>query len=919
MAGLDDLDLDDMFNDDGDNLFDGLDIELDGTMGDIISNEKSQITAAVVAPPPKPRRTGGPRTKRTNPMLEKEEMEAAASGDGSSKRRKTKRKSKAPTPFGDEEDVDTQAALIEMHQPKKKRKAALKAKKATEELAIANQAKSTTAPVVNVNTAKRKKKGAAATAAAAVATASASTAITTSTGIPSIKANSTTSGNLALQTKLPTVAAAGRFGSGGLKRGTSTGAGAGAGPKTKKVKRKIKKTSTGTTTATATDSGTKQQAPTAAPSQPRIPPPKAESTDCGIPPSRVLFYPFLDGVPKQATLQKRKAYPMLDKLSSVLTSTIANSSSSSSSANAKEATGNGAEPGNDITNGSTNRTSTEHSAIFKLMLETYGGLSDKEKAGSEEKRAALLSGMPKLRETVEGLDKTKLVKDVFSVCWLLTRQYNLLKLSLENMENWCKDTFTEEDYEATYEEEEEIAKQKLRKWASATVKVKIALTGYREPKGVSPLEASLPPFAVAPPSVTSNKAAPTTAAGPKIAPSDASAVTTSSKPKKRKSSTAASTAKPPAAAKAKVEPLTPYPSLIPVVTKEPKTYADASAQTRRQLIMDRISYLATELEHVARQAPAGSAGQPTLNRNLESIPTEDPPLHTTRMWEWLQSAGFYRPLDQLSLRRLALHRAPEVHPRGHFLTTATRIQSSDDNKKPIRSDTNEGDYDMIEEEAEIKVSPESLFDRLQALLVEEDMETNERRTKNSIDIRLKSTVEKSNYESDELDEEADEESLGFLDDDDNFHELNTQNGSASSIAERDSPPSVVDLSRLSVEERTFVHLLSAGLIQQPIFPTVKLAKAAKKKMDEGADDSDDLVRVVGEMALDLSKMTSRNNSRIAFLQASTTGSDLIYNKKVEEEQASAIARCQNLLKRNKERAKKAKQKKVDSLNLNLPW
>lgn len=42
MAGLDDLHLDDMFNDDGDNLFEGLDIELDG-VGDIISNERRKL------------------------------------------------------------------------------------------------------------------------------------------------------------------------------------------------------------------------------------------------------------------------------------------------------------------------------------------------------------------------------------------------------------------------------------------------------------------------------------------------------------------------------------------------------------------------------------------------------------------------------------------------------------------------------------------------------------------------------------------------------------------------------------------------------------------------------------------------------------------------------------------------------------
>ena len=179
------------------------------------------------------------------------------------------------------------------------------------------------------------------------------------------------------------------------------------------------------------------------------------------------------------------------------------------------------------------------------------------------------------------------------------------------------------------------------------------------------------------------------------------------------------------------------------------------------------------------------------------------------------------------------------------------------------------------------------------------------------------------YDLDDEDDSDDEvESFGFLNDDDDIEDdiSNTPDQTTSRCAgsaEKKIPPTVADVSRLSIEERTFVHLSSAGLIQKSIFPSVKLAKSTKKALDGKDYEGDDLVGVVGAMALDLSKTTALNNSRISFLQATAAGSDLISNKQIEEEQAAVITRCQNMLKRSKEKAKKAKAKKADSLN--LPW
>ena len=95
--------------------------------------------------------------------------------------------------------------------------------------------------------------------------------------------------------------------------------------------------------------------------------------------------------------------------------------------------------------------------------------------------------------------------------------------------------------------------------------------------------------------------------------------------------------------------------------------------------------------------------------------------------------------------------------------------------------------------------------------------------------------------------------------------------------------------------------------------------------EQTAEDAmeDDLVNVIGEMSAELSTLTTRNNARIGFLESAMDPLEVAYQKQLEEEQASIIARCQSLLKRSKEKAKKSnKQRSTGSGikdDLNLPW
>ena len=782
MDALDDLDLDDMFAGDGDMLFEGLDIGLEDGMGDMIGGNTEAVAGGmgaaiepIAAPGPKTKRPGGPRTKRTNPMLEKAEKEEEAAGG--SKRRKTKRKNKLL------DDL-----IIDDEPPKKRRKATMKKAE----------------PVIATTKTKRRKK-------------------TDGPATSTLKSSTGTVGATGIARALPTssVAAAGQFG-GRLKK--------------TKVKRKLKKSDGSESLAAA---------PLVL-----LKPPKPEPTFGGLQPSSTFFYPFLESVPAESTMQKRKTYPIMDRVSSTLTSQLL-----SYAPKVQDMTAFGV---------------TEDSPIFKLMLETYENSEKDKKNFTLDKRAALLRVISHLRKMVHKADKQNLVKDIFAMCGLLTREYNFLKQTLENMKSWCKIEFDGDKYKETYEPP--IEQPKIKKWKSNTgvIRVKVVCTGFKEPKLSMPLLATLPPIVFDPSTRPLLSSSAATAKGiaasglKKGVPIPGSALSGAkgallSKTKKKGV----------LGDKTKTKAASQAPS-------GPKSYADSTPLARRQQIVERVSQLALELE--------SSLQKERVVGRLDPVPEEQPPLHTTRMWEWLQSAGFYKKGP--SSRILASIKSPKMHSRGPFQSTPRGILGRD---MAIDEDDNE-------KEETTQVSAASLFDRLQSMLVE--------------------VVSDDDTDSDD-EEDSDDESLGFLDDDgDNVDEDYESKVKALEEGELTTKPKfdIADLSELSLEERTFLHLSKAGFIKKTLYPSVNLITSTSKDEEKKIEDLGD---VIGAMSTDLTKITSMNNSRISYIERLTSDADVFYNKQVEEEQAVLIAKCQNLMKRTKEKAKKAKQKKDE--NLNLPW
>lgn len=608
---------------------------------------------------------------------------------------------------------------------------------------------------------------------------------------------------------------------------------------------------------------------------------------------------------------KRKQFSLLDKISSALHSSL----------NQATTPGPGGKGGGTATTQPPPDISAAlaagidmNSPIIQLLLESFEGISEKDKiAFGDTKKQALLASIPELRSLIQGMDTSKLLADLYGSCGLLTRQHNFLKACLSNMESWCKANFTDTDYRHAFSLPEPFRPEKVgtiitpanRKWKKSIITVKVAFAGHKDVKGTPPLLAKMPPVLVLPPEKKKKEEAP--------------------KKKKKKAtekSTTAAASSTPKASSAAAAAASKVPSA-------PKAYAECPPPERRERILERVAQLALALESQLNHRRTKRSALPTSPSAASSttskgpapppekaatvtasyIPDEEPPLHTARMWEWLEVAGFFNSTasssnsDGSSSKHASLRlQSPEIYPRGLLLPTPTRIQGrTEPNVEDMLGEQEEDPNIRDEKETAMQISSNGLYDRLQSLLVVED------------DFKEGDKKDHSRYEDDsDSDSDSDDDLLGFLeeDTDDEYYDLEKPK------------QTLADLSKLSMEERTFIHLCSIGLIKKSLFPMVELVLEDNHGRKDDAIE-DDLVNVIGEMSADLSTLTARNNARIGFLEAAMDPMEVAYRKQLEEEQAALISKCQSLLKRSKEKAKKSsRQRNSGNSNkddLNLPW
>mmetsp|Transcript_3705 Transcript_3705/g.8542 ORF Transcript_3705/g.8542 Transcript_3705/m.8542 type:complete len:824 (-) Transcript_3705:105-2576(-) len=619
--------------------------------------------------------------------------------------------------------------------------------------------------------------------------------------------------------------------------------------------------------------------------------PKQEPTFCGLHPSKVTFYPFMESVPPEPNLKNKKVYPGFDKIASTFTNSMV-------------------KPLEKLEEDEFTQGLNMESPVFALIRETFEAISDKERQNfNDEKQQALLKTIPHMRKYISKYDRQKVIADVYALLGLLGRQYNFLQTSLENMRAWCQTEFTPQDYKATYEISEPSRTSKHQRWKKHVIKVHVTCPGHREP---GPLTAILPQSAVivhtpVVPEPTVATTAPPAASGPG---SGANATTASS---------SASTKK-----KSKAKPGTT--TSTPPVPAAPKTYAECSPQERRSMIAERVTEIASELQEKHRQE---QLKQDSGSKKPFTV-TEDETLSTQRMWDFTEIKGFHKIPSSSLLSMESLHIRPnkvvlsdpakirgwnerqQQHPQQQYLHPQHLQQQMEMGKVPLPQHAGQGVAPPVpspetepsmgdmekkrqdEEGEKIRISSNSLFDRLQSLLVEEDDDEN--------DI---AEDEADSDSDDDSSSKGDDESLGFLDEADEDEDI-TDPTQAPNLP-------VVDLSSLSLEERTFIHLSKMGLIGSSLYPKAHLVLSSA----EEHSDEHDFCNVIGSMTEDLSEITAKNNARVQFLESAVISMDLPNAKQLEDRQNSLINKCQNLIKRNKEKAKKSNSKKKDDLN--LPW
>ncbi|EEC48809.1 predicted protein [Phaeodactylum tricornutum CCAP 1055/1] len=798
---LDNLNLDDMFADGGDDLFGGLDIDL-ADMGDI---------------------TAGGIDAKVEPMT----VEALPTGvagmtdedETTPNRRKTKRKLKNPTLFEDDDDYLEEPAL------KKKRK------------------------VSKIATATVRKKGT--KKAADESTPTLPKAIKTKKGKT---ATSITNGSMqtlgargSLGSSSSGVAAAGRFG----KRSSDTA------PKTSKKANSSGKSNSGllpspssSISNTAQSSSTLITAPTHSAQQQILQHPGlSQSSFCGLRPSNTIFYPFMPAMPTEPTLRNRKLYAVLDRTYSSFMSHLSALPSPSTAGN-----------------GAAKPPALEFEVIVKLMNEAFK--DEKSATGAHHRGEQMSAAIGAMRRTISFFDKSKLAGDLMAICALLKRQFDFLHQNTVNMERWCKGNLSAEEYGAVYISTKTSRKANATKSTSVLssfttplIRVKIVCSnGFKEPRR-GPLVAVLPSKGVM--GITKAESA---MSPPKT-------TTKKSSTKKRvvavardvKSSTVTSSA------------------------QKEMSYVNMKASRRRKAVAELIARTARELEvkythRIESRTQIIDKQQQEARRVCEADPIVV--IHTTGMWKWLDKSGYFLRTTDDDIQRSV---DGLVSPDDMFVKQM-ELQTKADTvtNQPMRSD----------ESVEL-----SLFHRLQSLLVS----------------GTGTEVDEDSLESDKEEEDA------------------TSHGESLPMA---------DLARLSIDERLFIQLQSIGLAQslshrrllsQRRSDTLSPSKEKSDRTSLGSENSgarqhmevihsenaiDELKDIITAMTDDLGRLNSLSSNRIAFLEsiAVANGPSMEEIKRKNDEEANAIGKCHQLLKKAKEsRVKNGKLKNSKKDEYALPW
>lgn len=968
---LDNIDLDNMFADDGDALFDGLDIDLDH-MDDLTDKAVNSVEATA------PLSSSRARTER--PLAKPQETSAGApssprTDSAPTSNRRTKRKSKYPSFLNDDDDSASlppnRLKTLSQKMPKTKgtrasnnnTKKDLYSKRPLDDdfiesdLLASQSAKEQTTTASNKLTMTKGKSN------------QRNISISTSLTAPGQALVTTRGGTL---TPPSGVAAAGQFG-GRQKRG-GTGAitsfvtlpkasaikgnklplisrsstilekkgskpqdsvqprlshhdlvfeKADSHPKPKQ-KLKVEPFEGSTSKSEVSLSSSLSHSDSAPPTKQNRRTSQVQKEFCGLQPSDTDFYPFMSTLPAEPLMKSGEVYPTLGKMHAVFLEPFLKPSTTMGNMN----------------NSETSKFETEPifqllEASFKIDMKVLSELSESDSNNKNDKLCkAILSVRRKVTET----EKPKIAADLYAVGSLLQKQHDFLQQNSRNMQRWCKNNLPGSDYSTIYTSKDKLKDiydmspvrepTVLESFERRDIKVKIVFDAVKESSNKSStttLSALLPErFAPSPPSPT---AAPSTMTEKSISGFITGNNSAVIKSRKRKLSTTAFTT------------LSKSISAMPALPKASRiSYATIMPAKRRKFLSDQISQTANKLQ--LAYFAATNDRRTKLNQQdiaMQRFIKDDNAMSqtTTGMWDYLDKAGYFDVLPKSELQyRLNEFKTP-------FPTLNSRAQPS----KAVGTHDERLAESSRFEDSRISVpafeSSSNLFSRMQSLLVEVD----------------------ESAESDSHDDEDDEDILRQID-------FVIDESSASDPVEMDW----YDLSKLTVDERAFLHLRSVGFdntsaghngkhftwpadyshllgsslrIQRKSASLVNCQSHTKQAVSEefvangmksgsgvpkkeGTGDRiycshvGELDGIIENMKEDLVQTEQLTNRRLTYLESTmlTPGSVVTAEerKRRNEDDALLISNCRQVLIKSKaEMRAKTERAKANSNDLKLPW
>jgi len=297
------------------------------------------------------------------------------------------------------------------------------------------------------------------------------------------------------------------------------------------------------------------------------------------------------------------------------------------------------------------------------------------------------------------------------------------------------------------------------------------------------------------------------------------------------------------------------------ILKLPK-YALMTPSQRRVQIQEALTRRAHQLE--AKHIETEENRHKSLERRqtiLKKVVEDDDLLviNTMTLWKWTDKALYFSDITADDVQYVMQHAKQPERDEKDLLWEENSIRKS--NKGHTKSLV--ASYATKDEEGDASISPGSLFDRMTSLLVEEGS-------------------------GDE--DESDDSSLEGWEDEENKIDSET----------------VIDLSNFSLEERAFMHLRSAGLIDESCPPRTNPAIIE----DDTLEEPNDFDSVIAAIKADLLKIQKVNNSRAVLLETTAMAQIEVSNemKSRDEHNNNVIAKYNQLLKRQKENKKNVRQR-----------